>query len=236
MQDALLATSFVLVGAAIQGAVGFGANLIAAPLLVLLEPAFVPGPMLAAALFLTIMLTWRDRRHVDLKGLRYAFAGRIVGTIPAAILVSLVTANIFRVLFGALVMLAVGFSLIGPRLSPTPRASIGTGAISGFMATTAAVGGPPMALLYQHEDGKRLRGTLAGYFLLGAALSLLALALVGNFGKTEILLGLTLCPGMAIGFALSGLLARRLDRRGVRPFVLVLSTVAGIAVLLRAFL
>jgi len=228
------ATAFVLVGAAVQGAVGFGANLIAAPLLVLIEPAYVPGPMLTAALFLTIMMTWRDRRHVDLVGLRYAFAGRIVGTIPAALVVSMVTAAVFDVLFGALVVLAVGFSLLGPRLSPTPRASICTGAISGFMATTAAVGGPPMALLYQHEEGRRLRGTLAGYFVLGAALSLLALAIVGEYGRTEIMLGATLCPGMLVGFAFSGLLAKRMDRRGVRPFVLVLSTVAGLAVLWRA--
>ncbi|MCP3903161.1 MAG: sulfite exporter TauE/SafE family protein [Planctomycetes bacterium] len=190
--------------------------------------------MLTAALFLTMLIAWRDRRHVDFIGLRYAFAGRIAGTIPAAILVSMITATVFDVLFGVLVVLAVAFSLIGPRLSPTPRASICTGALSGFMATTAAIGGPPMALLYPHEDGRRLRGTLAGYFLLGATLSLIALAIVGRYGRPEIALGLTLCPGILLGFAVSGALTKHLDRRGARPIVLALSAAAGFVVLWRA--
>ncbi len=45
----------------------------------------------------------------------------------------------------------------------------------------------------------QLRGTLSGYFCVGAALSLIVLALIGRFGIPELLLALLLLPGIGLG-------------------------------------
>jgi uncharacterized membrane protein YfcA len=45
--------------------------------------------------------------------------------------------------------------------------------------------------------------------------------------------GLLLLPGVVAGFLASKLFVHRLDARSVRPFVLLLSTAAALAVLLR---
>ncbi len=53
--------------------------------------------------------------------------------------------------------------------------------------------------LYQRSRGLKLRGTLSGYFCVGAALSLIVLALIGRFGIPELLLALLLLPGIGLG-------------------------------------
>jgi uncharacterized membrane protein YfcA len=104
------------------------------------------------------------------------------------------------------------------------------------MGTTAAVGGPPVALLLQNLPGARLRGTLSGVFLVGASVSLLALVLVGRFGREELTLALALLPGILLGFAISGVTAPILDRGYTRAAVLVLASVAALVAIGRQVL
>ena len=48
-------------GAMLQGSIGFGLNVVGAPLLVLIDTRFVPGPTLVAALVLTLLVGVRER-------------------------------------------------------------------------------------------------------------------------------------------------------------------------------
>ena len=66
-------------GAAVQGAVGFGANLVAAPLLVLLDDGFVPGPVIVASGVLNLLVTWRSGRGAVDPTVNMAIAGQVVG-------------------------------------------------------------------------------------------------------------------------------------------------------------
>jgi hypothetical protein len=104
------------------------------------------------------------------------------------------------------------------------------------MGTIAAIGGPPVALLYQHDRGPTLRATLPRYFLAGGVLALIALVPVGRLGRTELLDSLVLLPGVIVGFSASGWLAAHVDRRSARPWVLGLSTLAALTVLARELL
>jgi uncharacterized membrane protein YfcA len=102
------------------------------------------------------------------------------------------------------------------------------------MGTAVSIGGPPVALLYQHETGARIRGTLSAYFLIGVSLSLVGLHLIGRFGRPEILIALSLVPGILLGFVLSRRLVHVLDRGYVRRAVLLVSAASALAVLLRS--
>ncbi len=228
-----LLTGIMATGAVVQGSVGFGLNLLAVPLLVLVDPALVPGPVLAAALVLTLLMAYRERQAIDLSGLGWAFAGRVPGTVGGLGALLLLPAEYLAVAFAALVLLAVVLSATGLRIRRTPRALLTAGAASGFMSTTSAIGGPPMALVYQSESGHRLRGTLSGYFVVGALMSITALALVDRFGAAELRATLALLPGIVIGFSLSAPMARMLDRGWTRPAVLLLAALASMAVIVR---
>lgn len=229
-----IVVSVITVGAAIQGAIGFGVALIAAPILVLVDPQLVPGPMMMSSFVLACLVAWRDRAHANLAIVRYAAPGNVVGAAIGAMLLARLDASGFALLFGVLVLLAVALSALGLRIPVRRRSAIGAGLLGGFMATTAAIGGPAMALVYQHEESNAFRGTLATYFVFSSVTGLAALFLVGKLGPAEAKLGLVLIPGQIAGFMLSSRLARRLEGHSIRPYILGLSSLAALAVLARA--
>ena len=234
--EAIAVCSIVVVAACVQGAIGFGMALIAAPLLVLIEPRLVPGPLMASVLVLVLFVAFRDRRHADLRNVRWALLGYAAGAaVGVTVLVSLDVMG-FQVLFGVLVLVGVALSALGLRVRVTAGSAVGAGLLGGFMGSTTAIGGPPVAMLYQHEDADRIRGTLSAYFVLTSCVGLTALATVGRFGTAELGLALYLLPGSLAGFAISGRVVPLLSRAGVRPILLGLSAVAGCAVLGRAVL
>ncbi len=91
-----------------------------------------------------------------------------------------------------------------------------------------------MALLYQRESAARIRGTLSGHFVIGALVSLAALAAVGRYGRVEITLSIALVPAVLVGYLASGWIRESVERAGVRPLVLGLSSLAALGILYRA--
>ncbi len=225
-----------MVGSVLQGSVGFGLGLLAAPLLILIEPAFVPGPLLLAALFLNIFISHRERHSVDTPVLKWLIPGRILGTIFAAILIKFLPAHIISILFGWLVLLAVIMSISGLHLTLIPGNLLSVGTLSGFMATTTGIGGPPLALLLQKKKGAILRGTLAAVFLVGTLMAVIALAIIGRFGLKELILSVLLFPAVLVGFVFSGRISRYLDLGYTRIAVLAISVISAVVVILKAIL
>ena len=219
--------------AVVQSVAGFGLALVAAPLLLLIHGPFVPGPMMAGGLVLTCLILVRDHQHIDVSGLTYALIGRLIGTVGAAGFLLVASDAMFDLAFAALVIFGVILSAAGLEPRPNRKNALIAGSLSGLMGTISSIGGPPLALLYQNAGASRLRGTLAGFFLVGSVVSLLALALVGRFGPEEIVLSVFLAPPMVLGFWLGGPLRTRMSDRAIRPMVLGLSFVSGMTVLLR---
>jgi len=232
--EALAVFALVAIGSCVQASVGFGLGLIAAPLLFLIFPPLVPGPLMASSIALTLLIAFREREAIDFSGLGFAFAGRIVGTLLAALVWNTLPSDQFDYLFAALVLLGVALSFSSLRIDPKPAAASAAGALSGFMGTLSSIGGPPMALLYQRESGARIRGTLSGHFVIGALVSLAALAAIGRYGWAEIILSIGLVPAVLAGYLASSWVRESVDRVGARPFVLGLSVVAAIGILYRA--
>lgn len=220
----------IFIGSTVQGAVGLGMNLIATPLMALLSPELVPAPLLVAALALSFLTVWRERQHVQWRGALLAIAGRAPGTAVGALVVSSLPPREFSISVGVLVLACMVLSMLAWHPRPTPRALLTAGFAGGVMGTSSSIGGPPVALLYQHEDGPTIRATLAAYMVSGSFLSLVALGFAGQIGPTQISASLILLPFMAAGFALSGPLRRFLDTGWMRPCVLALS--GGSALLL----
>lgn len=229
----LAVCAIVAISAVLQGSVGFGFSIVAAPLLLLIDRRLVPGPLLLAGLVLIGLLTLRERRAIDASGLTWAFAGLLPGTLGGALILATLPEPGMSLFFGGLVLLAVGMSVAGLHFTPTPPVLAGAGLLSGLMSATSSISGPPIALVFQHKPGASLRGTLSGYFLASTTLSLLALRGVGYFGREELILGLPLLPAVLIGFWVSKWTIPLLDRGYTRPGVLLLSGAAALIVIMR---
>ncbi len=222
----ILALLIITFSSTVQGSVGFGGNLIAAPLLALIDINFVPGPIFIAGTSLVISAALRERESVDWHFVGWANAGRLPGVIVGAIVLSSVSESSLRLLVALTLLVAIVLSS-GIIRVPESRMSFATaGAMSGFGATTASIGGPPIALLLQHRHGREVRSTMSAYFVIGATFTLPAIAAAGRLGPDEILTGLALIPGSQLGFAISGPLRKYVDAGRVRPIILVMSTVS----------
>lgn len=226
----------VAVAACVHGALGFGLGTVGAPVLALVDERLVPGPLLCVGVVLTLLVALRERGSLDVGGVRWAIVGRVPGTLVGAVAVAALPQRGLILLFAVLVLAGVALSAAGLRVEPTGPANFGAGAASGFMGTITSVGGPAMALLYQREDGARLRSTLALFFVFGAALSLSTLTVTGAFGGEELGLGLSLLPPTLLGFALSAVSARWLDQGRTRGAILWFAGATSAVLLLREVL
>ncbi len=229
----LFAITFI--GAVLQSAIGFGLGPFAVPLLVLIDPHLVPGPLLFAAVTLTTLMYLRDRSEVRLQEFTWASAGRVVGSLLGAYFLTVFPARHLKPLFAGLVLFAVLLSVSGVSLSLRPKNLLGAGIVSGFMGTVAAIGGAPMALVYQHQKGSKLRGTLAAIFILGTVIALISLAVVGKFGLRDVYYGFVLIPGVITGFLFSKKAVRFLDKGYLRPAILIVTTLAALVLVIDTF-
>lgn len=234
--DLVVAAVAVAIGACLQGSVGFGFGTFAAPLLAIVDRDLVPGPLLVLALILTVLVALRDRAALDLHGVRWAVAGRLPGTLVGAVAVATLPERGLTVLFCMLVLCACGLSLSGWHVAPTVPNLVVAGMASGIMGTATSIGGPPVAIVYQQQPGARLRGTLAGFFVVGASLSVLGLAAVGELGGGELAGAAILVVPMLAGFAISRDAARYLDAGRTRAAVLTLSVASSLFLLARELL
>ena len=230
----LAAAAVVLGGTVIQGSLGFGVALVGAPLLYLIDPVLVPAPMIVVGLAVSALVAWRERAGLVRRDVARTVPGLVVGIAAAAALMRVLPVDALGLLFGTLGLVAVALSASHPPPVPGRRLLLGAGMLSGFMGTATSIGGPPLALAFQGYSGTHLRGTLSACFVASAALSLLGLAWAGHMDAREGLLGLSLLPPVALGFALSARTARALERRWLRTGVLGVSALAGVIAIVRA--
>src|SRR4029434_11170594 len=97
------ASAAIALGALVQGAGGLGMALVAAPLLVLIRPELVPGPLLVNGLALTLLVARRERDSIDLLGVKWARVGRVPGVALGALALAVVPATRLMLLDGLVV-------------------------------------------------------------------------------------------------------------------------------------
>lgn len=220
----------------VQGSVGFGLALIAAPVVALLDPSVMPGAVQLVSIVLPLFSLAAEWRHIDWHGIRWALLGRMPGMLVGVWVVKAASPRVLSVAVGGMVLVAVALTAWAVAVPRTPRTLALAGMVSGVTGTATSIGGPPMGLVYQHAKGPQIRATLAMYFAVGAALSMCTLAVSGEMPPRALVAGLFLVPFVVIGFAVSGPLRRYLDGGKIRAGVLVAAAVSAIALIARGLL
>ncbi|MEU6982640.1 sulfite exporter TauE/SafE family protein [Streptomyces sp. NPDC046324] len=222
----------VAVAAFVQGGSGLGFALIVAPVAGILDPGLLPVFVLASMIPLNAYVVWRERTSLDLRGASWITAARLAATPGGLALLWLIPDRSLGVFVGVATVLAAVASLAAPAFTPGRAAYVGAGAVTGLTETATGVGGPPLALVYQHRPPAELRSTVAACFLVGEVASLLLLFATGEGAPADLGWAAALLPAIAAGAWLSKLVHHRLDARRMRLFVLVFALVSGVVLML----
>ncbi|WP_158269966.1 TSUP family transporter [Litoreibacter ponti] len=224
------------IGTVVQRLTGQGFGMIAAPVVALVAPGYLPTALLLVGVAVGLSSAAFDLSAVVRRDLGPGFLGRALGAFIAAALAARLAdrADLFGAVVACVVLVAIVLSLVGLRVRISPGSLMLAGTAAGIMGTLTAIGAPPMALLYQHVEQRRAAATQNVFFFFGMAVSLLALWLQGLVAMHHLALAVAISPAVPLGLAASQPLARRVARQSIRPIALALAGCAAGALLLKS--
>lgn len=228
----------VLLGMAVYGTLGFGLAFVVIPLVAAVQPAALPPLIWFLGVPFAVLMVAREHTAVDVRSFAAVTAGKVLGTPLGALLLVDLPRDLLRPLLASLLIAAAGLvaagrgKAVGAVSGPgNAVARVLAGFASGVMGTAAALGGPPLALSLRDHEPASFRATLAMCFVVGDAMSLLALSVAGQVHWWQVRLAVELVPAMLLGFALSRYTIRRVNAGLLRLAVLAFACASATLVL-----
>jgi len=234
MWVAVILAVTLVVGAAVQGLVGLGLGLVAAPVVTLLEPQLMPALLLWLAFLMPFVTLLSEHHEIDWRGLRWALPARVPGTAIGVACVGWFSARELGIAVGLMVLVSVLLTMRSIRLPVNRGTLLGAGFVSGITGTTTSIGGPPLAILLQHRSPRQIRSTLAVYFVLGAGFSLVGLGVTGSLERSTLFLAVLMVPFLLVGALVARLLHRVVLAHHIRGGVLLVCGLSALVLLVRS--
>ncbi|WP_047866668.1 sulfite exporter TauE/SafE family protein [Rubrobacter aplysinae] len=233
----LVAVAAVFTAGAVSGLVGFGFALVCVPLLLLVyDPATVIPVNVALSVFTTMNVAYDGRRDVEIKSIGLLLPFALLGIVLGVEVLRATDPDYIRVAVGVVVVVSALLLFRGVRL-PGSRSRWGDGVIggmSGLLATSVGISGPPVILLLVSRGmpKRAFRANIALYFVFTSLASLVALYLGGLIEPGHLLFAAALTPAAFIGKVAGTALMRRFSERAFRnlTLALILATGAGAAI------
>lgn len=224
--------AIIAVASTLQSSVGMGQGLLAAPLLRLIEPDMLPGPLVVAGLLSSAVLAARNSRPADVREVAPAIVGRFVGAVAAVALLAVLSERGLTIMIGVTVLSLVAVRLSGLRIQRTVKALAGTGMVSGISGTIASLGGAPMGLLYEQDTRARdFRGPMGAFQVFGGTASVLLLTVAGEMDARSWKLAAALLPPLVLGWLLARWVTPIVDRGLMGPLVLGVSSASAMVLI-----
>ncbi len=222
----ILAAGALFTAGLVQGCVGFGFALIAAPVLLLSIPPVSLVPLLVMqSTPNTFLIAIDGRAHIRPGLVLSLAAGAMIG-LPLGIhtLVSippyLVKAGVglFVMIFS--VVLLTGWKKILPE---RPATLIPVGMFSGFLGGLCGISGPPVILFLANQQTNKqvFRANTATYFFFLNCMAIILLSRKGLFSTSLLLEGCSLFPVMLCGSWLGIQLSHRISESVFRRITIV---------------
>jgi len=228
----LLALGVLAVGCGVQSTLGIGAALVAGPTLMTIDPALLPGPMLAMAMVVNVRNAFGDRKLTDLTALKRAVWGAPLGLVAGIVVLALLDESTLAIAVSSFVLGAVALQLVGLRPPTGVISQYLAGTTTGFSSTVAALPGPMFVIFHGHRDAGVVRGTMASFMLVASPVILTILAFDGRFNLRHLSLAAMLCPGMFLGLMLGRVLRPLINGSWFRFAILGVASSSAIAVLI----
>lgn len=231
-----LANLVVCVAAFVQASLGIGFAMLAVPLLVLINVAYAPAPVLFVMLFLALGMTVTLWESIDWAGFQVLFPGLIIGTVLGGMVIGSLDSTYFGLVFGILLLTALAATqskTLLPRVDSSAGRLIG-GFFSGLMGTITGVHGAALAVVYRSVDHATAVATIAFVFVIASLLSLLSLYWQGLFGLHSVYLGSTLLPGLILGYLIHWQWRKKIPEALLRNGMLVVAALSGLTLIIRS--
>lgn len=230
----------VLTAALLGGMTGFGFNLVATPLLLLLgvAPATAVTTNLAIALLTRVSVMIRLRRFVRWRRALPLTAASVPGLLAGAVIGGAIDPDWLRVVAGVAVLVVAPILVLrrptgGDR---TPARYALSGFTGGALATTTSLNGIPVALTLAADDAdqRSFVADLAVYFVLSNVVALSVLMLRDGVSGSDLGLLAWWLPGALLANWVGTALGQRIAPERFRVITCGLAMAAGVATLISA--
>ncbi len=233
INELLFLAFLFFISSAVQGVLGFGFAVIASPIVVQLNPNLVPQLLSLLALPLALKVFYRERDKVNLSKVKPLLVGRLIGGPIGLFLLINLSQKYLSLLVGIIVLIGGLASFFGWVINKTTINSFLAGTFSGIFGMVAAVGGPPVALLYRKTKSDEFRPSLNSVFSIGIIITLVLLVLNNNLTFDHLRLFIVFVPFVLFGFATSSKIFSRFSDNFIANAVTYFSIFSGIIVILR---
>lgn len=228
-------TVCLILGTYIQSTLGFGLNLLLTPFALLLLPGYVPVPALVANGVVSLIVAARYRGAIHGRTLKTAMLWSIPGTLLGIGLLQLLSPSALGILGAVVVLAAVAATVygLGARLGGEPIRAAGV--VSGLLASTTSVTGPPLAVALHGEGPAHRRATIAACGVLLTLTSLVGVAFIHPSQLHDNFLPIALSlPGIAIGLLVAARFPRLIPPHTQRFAALGIAAAAALILLIRS--
>jgi uncharacterized membrane protein YfcA len=231
---ALYIFAVVLAAGVLQTITGFGFALVAAPLLTfVLSPKEAVIAVLFIGLLMKALMVYKTWHEGEFSRILLIFAASIVGALPGAYVLSVVSDSALKAFIG-LTLVLVTLAMAADRTVAIRRhrlAQTVVGLLSGFLGATTSLNGPPIVLYLMNEghDKTTMRANLVRYFFLGNAATLAISYLMGTVaaGRLAVTAAAAL-PAIVLGWWLGDKIFARCDAALFRRISLAVISISGL--------
>ncbi|WP_317922806.1 sulfite exporter TauE/SafE family protein [Cupriavidus sp. TA19] len=240
---------YAILGATVAGAytvfglTGFGAAMVAVPILVQFIPLqFVVPMLLLLDLVTTTMVGLRNWSSISRPELLRLIPFMMLGVALGTTVLARVDSRWLLVSLGLFVLLMTGRTLIAStaRAEEAAKAwSVPAGVVGGVFSALFGTGGPiyTMYLSRRLPQIDTFRSTIAAVILVSAVARLAAFAGSGLLHQTDLLRSAAFAmPFSLLGLAIGSRLRKRISADSVRRVLLILLCASGVSVLCRGLL
>jgi len=220
--------------AGISGVIGFGGGLAVVPFLVMLNPNFIPVPMVLASPAISGLIVWRERKSIDLSSVKWTAVGLAPGIAAGtATLVSL-SQKTLGIFISLLLLAGTGLQMASKETRQTRSTLLGGGVLAGFMANTVGMPGVALAVSMSRFEGPVFRSTLNTCVVMMTVVSTTVLAVAGQIDIFHLVAAAVFVAAAFAGFLISGPVRHVVDRRGTTQIVYAVSVAGAITLLIRS--
>lgn len=226
----------------VRGMSGFGAGLIATPLLAFMLPMHVIVPVSGLLVFvLFVFLTIRDRNSVIWRELRLLAVPTVIGVVCGLFLFRSLDNSLLLFMLGgfliayAVYMLVVHFFGL-PELRCSEKWAAPVGFAGSFIDTLFGGGGGTLVVIYMHARGigkMQFRATVAVLWFIEMIARISGYTLAGYYTASTLLLVAVLLPMVWAGTWVGEHISNRISQETFSRILAVMLLLSGISLLLK---
>jgi uncharacterized membrane protein YfcA len=226
----------------VRGMSGFGAGLIATPLLAFLLPMSIVVPTTALIVFvLFVLLTLRDRHQVLWDEFRRLLLPTLTGVAGGLVLFTILDNRLLLELLGVFLLAYAAYMLITQwvgmqQLKLSTKWAWPLGFLGAFIDSLFGGGGGTLVVIYMHGRGvgkAEFRATLAVLWFVEMTARIGGYALAGFYTPSTLALVAAMLPFMLLGTWLGEKINARVSQETFNQILAVMLLLSGTSLLLK---